>query len=54
MVAFTPIVMVNMVVGGINMDLTDFTKQSKKKPEKKIVNGIWVESEEEKKNWEEI
>jgi hypothetical protein len=37
------------------MDLTDFTKKPKeKKPEKKIIDGIWIETPEEKKNWEDI
>jgi hypothetical protein len=36
------------------MNLNDFTKKPKQKPEKKIVDGIWIESEEEKKNWEKI
>jgi len=36
------------------LNLTDFTKNPKKKPEKKIVNGIWIETEEEIENWRKI
>jgi len=55
MVVLKLIVMARMVAGGIKMaTLTDFAKNPKKKIEKKMVNGIWIESEEEKKNWEAI
>jgi len=37
------------------MDLTDFTKKPKKKPEPKYdENGIMIETPEEKENWRKI